>query len=134
MQLIDHPAWEKAWLQLCEFWNDDAGREKLVGRKFATGTYPIWYSRFTAYAAWKRGDAALAKRAWNEFLHGINRIDIRRMPIAPQRVEGPAVLNPVDELGWLETNHASQWSLNLIENLEFIGDQLPPLDGPWLQS
>ncbi len=134
MQLVDHPAWDKAWLQMCEFWNDDAGREKLLGRKFATGTYPIWYSRFTAYAAWKRGDAVLAKRAWNEFLHGINRIDIRRMPIAPERIEGPAVLNPVDVLSWLETNHSSQWSLNLIENLEFIGEHLPPLDGPWLQS
>ena len=56
------------------------------------------------------------------------------MPIAPQRVEGPAVLNPIDELPWLETNHASQWSLNLIENLELIGDHLPPLDGPWLET
>ncbi len=135
LQLVDHPAWEKAWLQMCELWNDtEDARAKVVGRKFATGIYPQWYSRFTAYAAWRKGDAALARRAWNELLHGINRIDIRRMPIAPKRVEGPAVLNPVDELAWLETNHASQWSLNLIENLEFIGDHLPPLDGPWKEG
>jgi hypothetical protein len=134
-QLIDHPAWDRAWLQCCELWNDtEEAREKVTGRKFATGIYPVWYSRFTAYAAFRRGDAALAARAWKEFLHGINRIDIRRMPIAPQRVESPAVLNPIDELPWLETNHASQWSLNLIENLELIGDHLPPLDGPWLET
>ena len=126
---------KQEWLQCCELWNDsEEAREKVTGRKFATGTYPIWYSRLTAYAAFRRGDAALARRAWNEFLHGINRIDIRRMPIAPQRIEGPAVLNPVDELSWLETNHASQWSLNLIENLEFIGNHLPALDGPWKEA
>jgi hypothetical protein len=135
LQVIDHPAWEKAWLQCCELWNaSEDERAQVTGRKYATGAYPVWYSRLTAYAAWRRGDERLARRAWDELLKGTSRVDVGRLPIRPQRVEGPAALNPVDELPWLETNHASQWSLNLIENLAMIGDQLPELGPAWSQA
>ena len=64
----------------------------------------------------------LAQRAWREFL------DDRRFGQQPNRVrriEGPAVLQPIDEAAWISTNDAAQWSLAAIQNLALIGDQLP---------
>jgi hypothetical protein len=135
LQVIEHPAWEKAWLQCCELWNaSEAERAQVTGRNYTTGAYPVWYSRLTAYAAFRRGDVQLARRAWNELLNGTSRVDVGRLPMRPHRVDGPAVLNPVDELPWLETNHASQWSLNVIENLAMIGDHMPQLGPAWAQA
>ncbi len=134
LQVIDHPAWEKTWLQCCELWNaSEDERAKVTGRKYSTGAYPLWYSRLTAYVANRRGDTRLAQRAWNEFFHGVTRMD-GRLPLSSQRVTGPAVLNPIDEIAWMETNLASQWSLNLIENLALIGDHLPELGPAWSKT
>ena len=95
------------------------------------GPGEIWYSRLTAYAAKQKGDATLARRAWNEFFHGFHRDDEPKYPLQPQRLEGPAVLNPIDDVPWMETNHTAQWCLNAIENLALIGDHLPAMEGRW---
>lgn len=132
LQNIEHPAWEKAWLQCCDLWNaSEEERARVTGRKYSTGAYPVWYARLTAYVANHRGDARLARRAWDELLRGSTRVD-HILPLAVQRVEGPAVLNPIDEVAALETNHSSQWSLNLIEVLALVGDHAPTeLDAKW---
>jgi hypothetical protein len=57
-------------------------------------------------------------------LRGDTRVD-RILPLAVKRIDGLAVLNPVDEVGGMETNHASQWSLNAIEVLALVGDYAP---------
>jgi hypothetical protein len=41
------------------------------------------------------------------------------------RVEGPLVLNPVDEAPRISTNGAAQSGLSAIEILEMCADQLP---------
>ena len=52
-----------------------------------------------------------------------------RFPMQVRRLQGPQVLAPLDEVSWMETNHASQWSLNLIELMGMVGayapDELP---------
>ena len=55
-----------------------------------------------------------------------------RASLAPQLVEGPTVLSPVNEVSWMETNHSSQWSLNLIELMGMVGAYAPAtLPEPW---
>jgi PcRGLX-like protein C-terminal alpha/alpha toroid domain len=76
------------------------------------------HARLTAYAAHRKKDAALARRAWDEFYAG-------RAGFAPnqkfeaQRIQGSAVLNSVDEAAWVSTNSAAQWGLAAIECLAF---------------
>jgi len=53
--------------------------------------------------------------------------------MAVRHVSGPQVLNPIDEVPWMETDHASRWSLNLIKLTGLAGRHAPAeLPAPWL--
>lgn len=131
-ELIDEPSWTRAWLEFCELYNappDDAGRRPKDPAKTA---YPVWHARLTAWAAKQKGDAALARRAWDELLYAEHRTPEQKYPLQPRAMRGPEALNPGEELPWLETNHASQWSLNAIELLALVPEALPErLGGAW---
>lgn len=122
IELIEVPGFERAWLQYCTLYNASTEEQRrALGAPHGGGTVlSVGHSRLSAYAAWRTGDAALARRAWREFL-----ADRRRGPATLQRVTGPAVLNPVDEAPWVSTNDAAQWSLAAIQNLALIGASLP---------
>jgi hypothetical protein len=117
---------ERAWCQYGELYNAPREQRKAalgsdLGRLSQVGAH----SRLTAYAANRRRDVDLARRAWAEFLEpgswprGWYE---RRVTL----VDGPAVLNPVEEAAWVTTNETSQWALAAIANLALIGDSLPP--------
>ena len=129
LQLIEAPKFEAAWLRFCELYNaGDARRSAALGRR-APDTYfgfPVWHARLTAYAAMRKNDPALARRAWNELLNGLQRTASEHFPMQPRHQEGPAVLASLDEVPWMETNHSSQWSLNLIGLLGMVGAYAPP--------
>lgn len=133
--LIDLPEWNRTWLQYCETYNaSPEERARVAGGPVRGGNFPIWYSRLTAYAARQKGDAALGRRAWQEFFRGFHRDPEPKYPLQPTRLEGPTVLNPVDDVPWMETNHTAQWCLNAIENLALVGEHLPPLEGRWREG
>jgi hypothetical protein len=74
------------------------------------------------------GDKKLAARAWAEFGQGDfadHGLADTRAALKTNRVEGPDVLNPVDEATWVSTNDSAQWGLAAIECLALIGDQMP---------
>jgi hypothetical protein len=85
------------------------------------------HSRLTAYAAWKKKDPKLAQRAWREFglsdSHGNENYDPGAR-VKTTRIEGPDVLNPVDEAEHVSTNSTAQYGLAAIECLALIGDTL----------
>jgi hypothetical protein len=89
---------------------------------FREATLTEGHSRATAFAAQHGNDDALAHRAWRELLGP------RFTPARPQyrsnRVVGPDVLNPVDEIPALSTNDAAQWSLAAMECLALVGDAI----------
>lgn len=118
------PGFEKAWLQYCELFNasKDEQIRQLGMPHGATNALLVGHSRLTAYAAWKKQDPALAQRAWREFLAGDR---FGSQPLRTQKVQGPLVLNPVEEAPWISTNSTAQWGLAAIQNLALIGDQLP---------
>lgn len=113
IQLLDVPEFTDAWLQYCRLYN--APREVLdekLGEDYRDPGFVQSHSRITAYAAAKLRDEALAKRAADEFL---TREWGDRPTLETEHIEGPAVLNPVDEADWVSTNDSAQWGLAAIQ-------------------
>jgi len=133
--LIDHPTWTKAWVRFCAFYSaPEAERMAALGPKAKDRVfaYPVWHARLTAYAAKMTGDPALAKRAWSEFLIEKRTGTGADQGFTTRPVAGPSVPEPIVELPSVSTNHSSQWSLNMIEVLDLVGDAIPhPLPAAW---
>jgi hypothetical protein len=111
---------DQAWLQYCELYNAPAAeQQRVLGARIRGLSLQQAHSRLTAYAAWRKQDAALAARAKQEFAR-----DFARPNFTLRKLEGPTVLNPVDEAAWLSTNDAAQWGLAAIQNLVLLGPAL----------
>lgn len=94
---------------------------KIEKRPFS---WPVFASGAVAYSAMRRGDAALAKQAWNLILGEL------------LEKGGPEGYKPecygqgedfagFQEIPWNTTNCTSQWCLNTMMCLEFIREYLP---------
>ena len=119
--LTGDAAFERAWLDYCALYNapKDEQQRRLGQPHGGSDVLVIGHSRLTAYAAWRRKDPVLARRAWAEFAQ------VRPYPpFVATDVTGPATLNPVREVPWASTNDTAQWGLAAIQNLALIGDAL----------
>lgn len=125
LDLLDVPSYRAAWLEYCRYYN--APNEEisaLLGQVPRGRSLTEAHSRLTAFAANKEGDAALAQRAWSEFL---GRDPAKLQTLLSTRsttVGGADVLRPIEEDAQVSTNDAAQWSLAAITNLALIGDSL----------
>jgi len=118
-QLIDHPAWQKAWLQYCRLERAPARtvlQDMTTGAEGSDGSL-AGPGRLAAYAYLGTRNPAFARAALSSLSRGGGGVE-------PRRVEGPDVLNPIDEVP-LGTNGVAQSSLTAIEVLEMCADQLP---------
>lgn len=121
----EEKAFKDAWMQYCELYNAPGEQKKAaIGEALGGTNLTSAHSRLTAYVAKDRGDRKLAERAWREFIADA-RWAPGRYTGKTTRVEGPAVLRPIDEVAWISTNDASTWGLAAIENLHLVGDALP---------
>jgi hypothetical protein len=128
IQLLEVPEFERAWLQYCELYSAPrAEQEKALGQGLRGNGLASAHSRLTAYAAWRKKDPKLAQRAWREFglsdSHGNENYDAGAR-VKTKRIEGPDVLNPIDEAAHVSTNSTAQYGLAAIECLALIGDAL----------
>jgi hypothetical protein len=78
--------------------------------------------RLAAYVYYKTKNPAFAKRALGGGGFGGG---FRASGAPMRRIEGPEVLNPIDESPRVSTNSAAQAGLLAIEILELCADQLP---------
>ena len=125
LTLVDAPAYKKVWLDYCKYYNaPDAEITAFLGVNPKDRSLRDAHSRITAYAARELKDPKLAERAWQEFLEGDSRRFRTNLQPQTQRIDGPAVLYPVDEDARISTNGAAQWGLAAIENLQLIGDSV----------
>jgi hypothetical protein len=134
-QLIDNPAWQQAWLQYCRLERASSAvvrKDMQTHAEGADGSL-AGLGRLAAYAYSKTGDAAFVRGgvAGLAQMLGMGRYQSRgpaqaepRQPAGPRRIEGPDVLNPIDELP-LGTNGVAQSSLTAIEVLQLCADRLP---------
>ncbi|KAF0096197.1 MAG: hypothetical protein E1N59_164 [Puniceicoccaceae bacterium 5H] len=122
IQLIDVPEFKQAWLQYCELYNASPERQKeVLGTTLRGTSLKVAHSRLTAYAAAQEDDSQLAQRAWKEFhIHEWGP----KPTIETHHIEGPNVLNPVDEAAWVSTNDSAQWGIAAIENLALVPDAI----------
>ena len=98
-------------------------RRQRSGESFGSINLQQGHARLTAYAARRKNDAALAARAWKELTEGRSGYGARQQ-FASNRIEAPAVLNPVDEAPGVSTNATAQWGLAAIECLAYA--RVPP--------
>ena len=131
LALVDDAGFARAWDEYCRYYL--ATPEEQTARFGAplTGISLIpAYSRLLAQHAASAEDPALADRAWDAFLLGkgdqVNSDSmVARAEWSWTRVDGPTVLEPVDEAAFLGTNGCAQYGLSAIANLALIGDHLP---------
>jgi hypothetical protein len=125
-EFFDHATWQKMWLQYCRLGSAPADvllKDKETGSEGADARFvgeqggnSQGTPRLAAYAYWKTKNAAYARAAVGALGRG---------GAVTTRVEGPLVLNPVDEAPRMGTNGAAQTGLMTIEILEMCADQLP---------
>lgn len=121
VELLPVPEFERAWVQYCELYNAPAAeKQRVLGGGGDPPNLVQGHARLTAYAAYRKRDQQLAKRAWREFMSGSAGYASDRS-FESRRIEGPAVLNPVDEAAWVSTNSTAQWGLALMECLAYAG-------------
>ena len=127
VQLLDVPEFRQAWLDYCELYNAPAEEQtRRLGHALSDITLRQGHSRLTAFAAKARGNAALAQRAWSEFFRGEGSEGRGARPkLEVHRVNGPAVLQPVDEAAFISTNGTAQWGLAAIQNLALAPEAIP---------
>lgn len=119
IELLPEKSFERAWLQYCELYNaSPEAQRKALGEPLSGLNLEQGHARLTAYAAYRKRDARLARRAWEEFARG-NAGFPDSLEFSTQSVAPPRVLNPVIEAPWLSTNSAAQWGLAAIECLAF---------------
>ncbi|MDT0316856.1 exo-rhamnogalacturonan lyase family protein [Streptomyces millisiae] len=123
LELIDDEQVTAQWVRFCRLYNSTAEEQRLeTGSSWGSLNLRQAYSRATAYAAVRLDDAALAERAWRELRTGHAGYP-EDHDFTAERVEGPAVLNPVDEAR-LGTNASAQYGLAAIQCLALVGDHI----------
>lgn len=124
IELMQVPAFERAWVQYCTLYNAAPEQQQAqLGKSLGDLNLGQGHSRLTAYAAKMKRDPELARRAWQEFYAGGAGFKPDQS-FESERISGPAVMNPVDEAAWVSTNEAAQWGLAAIECLAFAADGL----------
>lgn len=120
-EMIQHEGWQKAWLQYCRL---SSAPKQVVAKDMTTGAEGTDASyagpgRLAAYVYLKTRNPAFGKKA-------LTQLTGRGTPIfATRKVEGPDVLNPIDEAPRVSTNTTAQSALNAIEILEMCSDIIP---------
>lgn len=84
-------------------------------------SWPMFGTTMMAYGAAVREDASMAERAWQIIL--TNELSGIPLPIEGT-LQHANIWKPVEELPWISTNVVSQWCLNTICCLEWIGGHL----------
>ncbi|MDQ6479166.1 Tat pathway signal sequence domain protein [Dyadobacter sp. LHD-138] len=123
IQTFDMPEFEKAWVQYCELYNATPEEQKAVlGQSLIKLNLRQGHARLTAFAALRKNDKKLAERAWSEFFEGVAGIKNPSQKL--NHIQGPMVLNPVDEAEDVSTNAVAQWGLAAMQCLAFVGNEL----------
>jgi hypothetical protein len=123
LDVVEDPKFAAAWIQYCTLYNATPEAQKQVlGESLTKLNLQQGHSRLTAFAAKFTGDKKLAKRAWEEFYKGGN--GIKEEPGETVHLEGPDVLNPIDEAARVSTNGVAQWSMAAMQCLAFAGSEI----------
>ncbi|CAN8095335.1 unnamed protein product [Discula destructiva] len=118
----------QAWLDYCYYYGaTDAEQAARYGTAFGDTALKMAHSRLAAFAAAEMGNASVAARAWNEFTTDTTTDALLPSAAWSSRVlNGSIVLAPVEEAAFIvATNAVAQYGLAAIQNLAYVGEELP---------
>lgn len=117
-----------AWLDYCFYYGATAEQQEArYGANFTDSSLGQGHSRLSAYYSYVNdNNITVALRAWDEFYNSTDGTDglYSDDSWATVRIDGNAVLTPIDEATWITTNAASQYGLATIQNLALAGEAL----------
>ncbi|WP_144114010.1 Tat pathway signal sequence domain protein [Paraburkholderia sp. BCC1886] len=120
-RLLDVPAFREAWLQYCTLYSASAEEQQAaLGKPLGKLNLNQGHARLLAFAGHETGDAALCRRAWQQFFAG--RAGSTFSDFHTERVRVPDVLYDVDEAPRVSTNSSAQWGLGAIGLLALAVD------------
>ncbi|KAK4098606.1 hypothetical protein N658DRAFT_488320 [Parathielavia hyrcaniae] len=112
----------EAWLDYTYYYLAGAAEQTArYGTAFSGVSLKQGHSRLSAYYAATQNNASVAALAWTNYRNDGLRDS---QAFTTNRIEGSAVLHPVDEAAWLSTNDFAQYGLASIQNLAYIGDSI----------
>ncbi|MEI2399767.1 hypothetical protein V8V88_31395 [Paenibacillus phytohabitans] len=122
--MLEDPEWEDMLAEFGVFYNLPQEEKDVITGGAITGRlrfeHPVLSVAIAAYGAWYKDDRATAERCWNILLENpFGAVDLQAEQTQVTYLE------PINEIGWMNTNEASQWSLNTIIALELIAEALP---------
>ncbi|NMO96541.1 hypothetical protein [Paenibacillus lemnae] len=121
--LLKDPQWDEMMADFGVFYNlSQEEKDQITGGVIRTERFehPLLTLALAAYGAWYRKDKRTADLVWSTLLtHHFAYTDLQHDAAAVTYVR------EMQEFEWMNTNEASQWSLNAIISLELIGDALP---------
>jgi hypothetical protein len=132
----------QAWIELGDVLDDEEWKDMLADfgefyllsdedkRKRSNGTMhnrlyslPMLASGIMAYAAARKQDRNLAIKTWQTLLD--ESISFMTLPITPEKISTWREFQELPTNSVISTNTISQWCLNTIMALEYIGDDIP---------
>ncbi|MEK5467061.1 hypothetical protein MKY64_18750 [Paenibacillus sp. FSL R7-0210] len=126
--MLEDPEWEDMLAEFGVFYNLPEEEQLRRSGGAITGKqrfeHPVLSVAIAAYGAWVKDDRVTADRCWSILLE--NPFGKLRLEEEVKRVTYTEAL---DEIDWMNTNEASQWSLNTIIALELIAEALPAREG-----
>jgi hypothetical protein len=125
-RLVEREDWQKAWLRYARLFSAPKGvivQDMITGTEDPNGFYAS-DGRMAAYVYFKTKNEAFVPQAVAGLVRG-RMGSMGPRGLSARRIEGPAVLNTIDEGPGMNTNSAAQTGLITIELLEMMGDRLP---------
>ncbi|KPG73767.1 exo-rhamnogalacturonan lyase family protein [Enterococcus sp. RIT-PI-f] len=120
-QLLDDQDWSTMLAEFGRFYalsdekKQEESQKKLNDQHFS---WPFFATGLMAYAAQFYQDKELAKKAWDILLN-----ESIPLPVSSTMKEA-VIWKPITELPWISTNTVSQWCLNVLLCLVYIGDDI----------
>lgn len=124
-EMLEDPEWEDMLAEFGVFYNLPSEEKSALTNGVITGEplrfeHPVLSVAIAAYGAYYRNHAATAARCWSILLgNPFGQTDLK------QEEQLVTHVRELREIDWMNTNEASQWSLNTIISLELIGNSLP---------
>ncbi len=122
-EMLEDPEWNEMMAEYGVYYNAPQEEKDLLSHgeiSHKSFEHPVLSVAIAAYGAYYRQDAVTAERCWN-ILRGnpFGSVNLQ------EQSEDVVYMAGLKEIDWMNTNEASQWSLNTILSLELISEWLP---------
>ncbi|MGF7036214.1 hypothetical protein J2T17_007266 [Paenibacillus mucilaginosus] len=120
--MLGDPEWVDMLAEFGVYYNLPQEEKDLITKgeiRTESWGHPVLSAGIAAYGAYHREDQRTAENCWHILLH--NPFGQMNLSESERRVTH---LEELQEIEWINTNEASQWSLNTIISLELLADSL----------